>query len=58
MVGICVTDRGMCGGETTEDGTTIPPATSSGFCLQDQQLARKLPKVTSRDEGLFYRGDV
>jgi hypothetical protein len=40
-----VADRRMCGGETTDDDSATPPSyVELLICLQDQQLARKLPK--------------
>jgi hypothetical protein len=42
--GFAVADRAMCGGETTDDSATPPSYVELLVCLQDQQLARKLPK--------------
>jgi hypothetical protein len=39
-----VTDRKMCGGEVTDDSAIPPSYVELLVCLQDQQLARKLPK--------------
>jgi hypothetical protein len=37
-------DRTMCTGSTTNDSSTPPSYVELLTCLQDQQLARKLPK--------------
>jgi hypothetical protein len=37
-------DRKMCVGLTTDDSATPPSYVELQTCLQDQQLARKLPK--------------
>lgn len=37
-------DRTMCVGSTTNDSATPPSYVELLICLQDQQLARKLPK--------------
>ena len=39
-----VADRKMCGGEVTDDSSIPPSYVELLVCLQDQQLARKLPK--------------
>jgi hypothetical protein len=39
-----VAARKMCGGEVTDDSTIPPSYVELLVCLQDQQLARKLPK--------------
>jgi hypothetical protein len=37
-------DRRLCGGEATDDSATPPSYVELLVCLQDQQLAKKLPK--------------
>jgi hypothetical protein len=39
-----VADRRMCSGEVTDDSAIPPSYVELLVCLQDQQLARKLPK--------------
>jgi hypothetical protein len=42
--GFANSDRTMCTGSTTNDSETPPSYVELLTCLQDQQLARKLPK--------------
>jgi hypothetical protein len=42
--GFANSDRIMCTGSTTNDSSTPPSYVELLTCLQDQQLARKLPK--------------
>ncbi len=42
--GFASSDRIMCVGSTTNDSSTPPSYVELLTCLQDQQLARKLPK--------------
>jgi hypothetical protein len=42
--GFANSDRAMCLGVSTDDNSTPPSYVELLICLQDQQLARKLPK--------------
>jgi hypothetical protein len=42
--GFAGSDRAMCTGETTDDKATPPSYVELLTCLQDQKLAKKLPK--------------